>query len=310
MGPGSSRGGFFSRGIHPSDLRRQVQQADDQNRNAEFELKVSALLDSYLADANKRDAAALDKHVQEVTAALDKEFNGSVTLLFGGSLAKRTYVNGLSDVDALVFVNRSELIDKSPAEIQAYFVDCLRQRFPNTEIRKGSMAVTVTFSDMEVQLLPAIRMKTGIRLPLPDVTGWSDVVRPEKFASKLSNQNQRCSGKLVPTIKLAKLVLAKLPEDQQLAGYHVESLAVRVFEGYNEPFTTKAMLRYFFLEAHTHLLSRIGDSTGQSFHVDDYLGPARSLKRRIIADSVARIGRAMQNADAACSEAQWQDVLE
>ncbi|MDD5677942.1 MAG: CBASS oligonucleotide cyclase [Kiritimatiellae bacterium] len=305
-----SSGGFFSSGIGPSNLRRQVQQANDLNRSDEFVSNIAAILDSYLANANKRDSTALTKHVQEIIDALEKDIEGSVSLLFGGSLAKSTYVNGLSDVDALVFINRSELIDKSPSDVQTYFAKCLRQRFQNTEIHQGSMAVTVIFNDMEVQLLPAIRTKTGLRLSLADGSAWSDVVRPDKFASKLTDTNQHCSGKLVPTVKLAKLILAKLPENHQLTGYHIESLAVRIFDEYAGPFTTKAMLRRFFIEAPNHLLSRIGDSTGQSFHVDDYLGSARSLKRRIVADTIARIGRTIQNADAACSVNQWRDVLE
>lgn len=54
---------------------------------------------------------------------------------------------------------------------------------------------------------------------------------PENFQMALSERNEQCGGKLVPTIKLAKAVIGSLPEKQRLTGYHVESLAIAAFRG-------------------------------------------------------------------------------
>ena len=79
---------------------------------------------------------------------------------------KRTYVNGLSDNDVLVFLNKSELKGKKPNEVPDYFAEKLRQRLPNSEIKEGHLAVTVKFknSNTEIQLLPAIKTKNGMRI--------------------------------------------------------------------------------------------------------------------------------------------------
>lgn len=307
-GSGGS-GGFFSRGSDPEDLRRQVRDSEDRARNDLFETEVSSLIGSHLVQANGRDSEAIGRHIDEIASALAQDIEGSVGLRFGGSIAKRTYVDGLSDVDALVILNKSELEDKNPSEVRSYFAQRLRERFPKTPVEEGTLTVTVSFADIQIQLLPALKDGSGVRISSADAPGWSPTIRPDKFADKLTRVNQALNGKVVPTIKLAKSILSQLPEKQRLSGYHVESLAIRVFEGYEGPQTTKAMLRHFFTEAPNHLKQPIKDSTGQSIHVDDYLGGVGNLRRRIAADSIGRIGRSMQNADGANSVEQWREIL-
>jgi len=306
---GGSGGGFFSGRNNPSNLRRLVREADSQARDEAYETEVSNHIDSLLTQANQRDAEAIQTHTSTITEAIEGNIEGSVSLLFGGSVAKHTYVDGLSDVDALVILNQSELSGRSPADVKAYFAQCLRERLPQTTVEIGTLAVTVSFSDIAIQLLPAIRVGQGIKIPQADGSTWSQVIRPERFANKLTQVNQATNCKLVPTIKLAKSILAQLPENQKLSGYHVESLAIEVFKSYQGEKTTKAMLKHFFIAASRLIRQPIKDSTGQSVHVDDYLGAADNLSRRIVADSVARIGRGIQNADNAHSVSQWKDIL-
>lgn len=306
---GGGGGGYFSGTSNPEELRRQVRAAEEQARDEQFETQVATLLDSYLADINRRDSEAIGRHTDEILNALGSEIEGSVALRFGGSVAKHTYVDGLSDVDALVILSKSELAKKSPGAVRSYFVNRLRERFPNTPVTEGKLAVTVSFTDAEIQLLPALKAGTGVRIPAADGSGWSPTVQPEMFAKKITQLNKSLNGKLVPTIKLAKSILSELPEQHRLAGYHVESLAIETFKSYTGTHRTKDMLKYFFTHASDHLKYPIKDSTGQSIHVDDYLGPSGSLKRRIIADAVGRTGRSMQNADGANSLDQWREIL-
>jgi hypothetical protein len=306
---GSGGGGIFSGSSSPSKLRRQVREQESRATSDEFETDIASLINAELGDINQRDPEATGRHMEEIQRALGREIEGSVSLLFGGSIAKRTYVNGLSDVDSIVILNKSDLVGLSPAEVKDYFAKQLRTRFPDTPVEVGKLAVTVKFSDIDIQLLPGVKVGSGVRISASDGSQWSTVIRPDKFAAKLTDSNKAMSGKLVPTIKLAKQILSKIPEDQQLSGYHVESLSLKVFDAYDGPKTTKAMLRHFFTHAADHIKQPIRDSTGQSIHVDDYLGGPGNLKRRIISDSLGRIARSMQNADGAQSSEQWAEIL-
>lgn len=306
---GGSGGGFFSGETTPDDLRQQVRAAEEKARSQEFDAQISALLNGILSEANNRDVAATQRHLDEIISALGKEIEGPITLLYGGSVAKHTYVDGLSDVDVLVVLNNTDLRKKSPEEVRKYFAERLRERFPSTAIDVGNLAVTVSFSDATIQLLPAIRHAKGMQISSQNGTSWSSVVNPGGFAEKLKEVNQRYNGKVVPTIKLIKTINSQLPEQQQLKGYHIESMAIQIFKSYTGDQTSKAMLTHFFRQASSVIRTPIADTTGQSLHVDDYLGAANSQQRRISMMALDRINRAIRNADGAESEAQWREIL-
>lgn len=84
---------------------------------------------------------------------------------------------------------------------------------------------------------------------------------------------------------------------------------MKVFEDYAGLKTPKAMITHFFCKASEYAKKPIDDVTGQSTYVDSYLKGADSINRRIVADSLARIGRRMKNADGARSARQWQEIL-
>ena len=108
------------------------------------------------------------------------------------------------------------------------------------------MAVSITYPDnMVIQLLPALRTKAGLKVPAVQQRGWSDI-DPEGFRQALTSVNDRCGGKLIPTIKLAKAVIANMPEAYRLTGYHVESLAIEAFKKYEGKKTTETILPLFF----------------------------------------------------------------
>jgi len=305
---GGSGGGFFSDETDPKSLSQRIREAEAQTQDQQFETEVAGLIGSLLSQYNARDAEAISAHLDTIEKALGKDIDGTVYILYGGSVAKHTYVDGLSDIDALVLLDKSELKGKSPQEVREYFVSRLKERLPKTPVEPGTLAVTVKFQAVEIQLLPAIRYKSGFRIA--DATGkqWS-FIKPSKFADLLTKVNQEMGAKVVPTIKLAKSITSALPENRRLTGYHTEAVAMQVFRQYDGRKTPKAMLTHFFREAPKHVLEPITDRTGQSTHVDDYLGPANSPKRQIVADSLDRIGRRMRNADGARLVQQWRDIL-
>lgn len=89
----------------------------------------------------------------------------------------------------------------------------------------------------------------------------------------------------------------------------MESLAIAAFRDYAGEMTTSAMLPTFFERARELVLSPIKDSTGQSVHVDSYLGAAKSAARLSASHLLGRLARRMRNATAAASTAQWRAIF-
>jgi hypothetical protein len=305
---GGSGGGSYVGKVDASKLFQKLRDSQDETSQQQFDVEVASLLGSLLNRFNDRDGVAINAHLEEIKDALSEDIDGTVNLLFGGSVAKHTYVDGMSDVDALVLLDKSDLKDKSPEEVKDYFFKALKAHFKGASVKEGRLAVTVTFPDAEIQLLPAIRHRAGFQIADPTGTKWS-YIRPRKFSAALTKVNQEMSGKVVPTIKLAKSIIVDLPKDRRLSGYHVEALALAVFKDYEGPRTPRAMLTHFFRTAPQHILQPLADATGQSKHVDAYLGDANSLPRQIAADSVARIGRRMQSANDGLLVEEWRGIV-
>lgn len=312
MGASSSRRSTSAFNFNPAEVRKQMQEELDKLRNEleiqKFDVEVAEILSLALQSINARDIETTRRLLDGIKVAIEKEIEGSIDLLFGGSVAKHTYVDGLSDVDTLVILNKTELADKTPAEVRAYFTARLRERFPNASISEGRMAVTITIENTELQLLPSLRDGKGLRVPNGKGEGWSRI-RPDAFTNALTRLNQETGGKLLPTIKLAKSIAAGLPPNLQLGGYHMEALAIKAFKGYSGARTTKSMLTEFFTKASEFLMKPIADPTGQSAYIDEYLGAKSSPDRKITADAFGRIALTMKNAEKDRSVEAWRQIL-
>lgn len=309
MGGGGGGGIFVNRS--PERLSDLVRKAEERTTSAAFETALAKTLGELLGEFNNRDIEAARERLDALKDALRGCMEGSFDQLLGGSVAKHTYVEGLSDVDTLVAINDSDLRSASPAEVLKRLTDVIRRSIGDSaEVSHGRMAVTVDYRDgMLVQLLPAIKMAGGrLKVPSSRTDGWSRI-DPVAFQAALTRRNEECGGKLVPTIKLAKAINSQLPEAQRLSGYHMESLGIAAFRGYSGPKTTSAMLPTLFERARELVLSPIRDSTGQSVHVDEYLGSSGSAQRQAVSHVLGRLARRMRNATAAESTAQWRALF-
>lgn len=267
---GSSRRGY----LDYSSLRTRAGMSEGE---------VQGYLRNLLRAYNERDTEAINRHLQVLRDSMELGDDDVIQTLFGGSTSKHTAVNGLSDVDVLVIINDSSLSGRSPREAIQVMAERIRQRLPQTSVTPGDMAVTVQYSDgIEIQVLPAIRTKSGVRVADPDTNRWSNVVRPERFARKLTRVNQANRGEVIPTVKLVKGMTAHMirSDRDKISSYHLESLAIEAFRNYRGPYDLRSMVRHYVSYSSKAVRRPITDPTGQSRHVDEYMGPTGSKRRQ------------------------------
>lgn len=304
-GSGGGGGGY----IPPSSdaLRRKIEKAR-QDEQLRLDADVNQFLQRELTLYNDRDVAQTQVRLNEIAELLGDEMEID-NLLFGGSVAKHTYVDGLSDVDALVVLDRSDTRGFSAEKVLDEFHDKLNENLPRQDVAaidKGRLAVTIRYKDgSEVQLLPAIRSGNLVKIPDSSGAGWNET-SPRIFQQQLTKQNERLNGALVPTIKLVKSLISDLPKQQQLTGYHIEALALDAAKGYRGIMTPKAILSHVLDHAATRSRTPISDISGQSRNVDDYLGKPDSAQRKLASQAIAGIKRRL---DAATSIAQWKAMF-
>jgi predicted nucleotidyltransferase len=287
------------------DLRQRAQQIADQ---AAFDAQVNDELTGRLAAINSRDVEQVREYLDAALEALQDRIEDVERTLFGGSVAKSTYVQGLSDVDALVVL--SDPPDGTPGDVLSDFAAALAARLSHADVDNvsaGTLAVTVTYHDgTEIQLLPAVQRGDRLNIGSADGDEWKPI-HPRRFAKALSELNAEHARAVVPAIKLAKAVIAaQVPEAERPSGYHVEALALAAFSGYSGARTPKAMLTHFFAAAARDVLRPIKDVSGQSHHVDERLGAANSSDRQTLSRDLQRIANLMDNSRRL---ADWQAVL-
>jgi hypothetical protein len=304
---GSGGGGYFIDRT-PEEVKSELRREEKHTVDQEFDTEVAEAIGQLLSQANVRDADATSKALDEIKGVLERDIEGSVDPRFGGSVRKHTFVDGISDVDTLLILRDPSLKTKSPEKVLDHFEQKLRKELAGWELSRGKLAITLRKEGLEIQVLPAIRDDSKTRIPAARGDRWSEI-NPEAFFRKLSDTNSRFGGKVVPVIKLAKIINDHQPEPLQLTGYHIESLAIEAFKGYTGILNPKAMLAHLFDRARTLVLSPIKDRSGQSVHVDEYLGPTNSKDRKAVSAVLDRISRRMQNADVQHSKEQWMELL-
>jgi hypothetical protein len=301
-------GGGYS--VGPNDMDAIKREVEERTERSMADAEINDLLARELTRINFRDTETTSRHLDEITEALGDDIDVE-RLNFGGSIAKHTYVDGLSDVDSLLFLSGDDVASMSPADLRTKVEQVLSEKLPKGDvsgIRVGNLAVTVSYSDgSEIQLVPA-REASGGKTEISSADGQSwKAIDPRGFAQRLTKVNQEQGGGVVPAIKLAKGIIAKLPEEAQVAGYHAEAMAVAAFTGYNGARTPRDMLTHLFSAASQAVKRPISDSTGQSRHIDESLGAAGSTEREKISHQLSQIAGRMK---AAKSADEWRAILE
>lgn len=287
--------------------RSSIESSRRATANADYEAAVSQRLRDLLAAYNERDTDTVNDRLDHIKEILADYLESSITLRFGGSLSKHTYVDGISDVDCLCLLNAAKFSSESPQQLLQELGSLLRQALgQQANVELGALSVKLTYEDgPEIQILPALRTATGVRIPAAEGEAWSQVIHPQRFANALTDVNRRLNGRVVPVIKLVKAAIDDLGLSPKMKGYHVEALAVRIFQEYRGDLTPKAMVQHFFDEAGDLVRTPIKDMTGQSIFVDDYLGQRNSSERERIGQAFSSVTQRMNEADAGHSADDW-----
>ena len=204
-------GGRYS-GPASNDVLERINRAQEKERER-LDGQVNDLIRELLERYNDRDTEKVSERLDQIRERLG-EVAELDTILFGGSVAKHTAVNGLSDVDALVILDRKRIGVDSPEALLDSFhrlLDRSLHRDDVQDVRKGNLAVTVTYHDgQEIQLLPALRSRQTVRIATSDGKSWKDT-KPREFQRALTETNRRMDRSLVPAIKLMKSIASDLP---------------------------------------------------------------------------------------------------
>jgi hypothetical protein len=171
--------------------------------------------------------SAVSTRQQRIRALLEAEFTVLDSFL-GGSYRRNTMIAPLSeaDVDIFVVLHPDHYASSGQQRLLEGVQETLLKTYTRTpKIRPDGHAVTVTFTDFKVDVVPGFKRKGGGYL-IPDAAHkrWIGT-DPKKHVEIWSAANQQHGGKLVPLIKMLK---GWNKSRDLLKSFHLETIALHV----------------------------------------------------------------------------------
>jgi hypothetical protein len=198
-----------------------------------------------------------------------------------GSYRRQTLIRPLSqaDVDVVMVLDREYRKRGPRAVLDLVKTALLAEYTKGTKISRNGQAVTITFSDFIVDVVPAFARPWWSTL---DEESWeicdsgSDrwiATNPKRHVSISSKANALHDGELVPRIK--QLKAWNRTAGSPLRSFHLEVLAWSIFGRsalwYQPRSSDWDSARYFFKKARGKLRESLSDPAGTGKDVGDYL---------------------------------------
>ena len=101
---------------------------EEKTSEEAFDTIVAETLGNLLAEYNDRDSELVAERLENIKSSIQGEIESSVDTLYGGSVAKHTYVDGLSDIDSFIILNKTDLADKKPIHKKIYLCLLMTER--------------------------------------------------------------------------------------------------------------------------------------------------------------------------------------
>ncbi len=231
-----------------------------------------------ITDLQQEAVSTRQKSVREAVEAELTVLDSFLT----GSYSRNTMIAPLSEADIDVFV----VLDPSYYEKngQASLLDkvkrVLRKTYPKTpEISRNGQAVTITFSDFMVDVVPAFyRNGGGYLIPSTYGGGLWIATDPKKHVEISSSANAAHNGDLVPLVKMIKCWNRTI--QRHFRSFHLEVLAWSIFDRVTISDYPSGM-RYFFDKGKEMISKKNPDPTGYNDDVGFYIDTREKIDEAV-----------------------------
>ncbi|MDI1247253.1 MAG: hypothetical protein PSV13_00075 [Lacunisphaera sp.] len=205
-----------------------------------------------------------------VRAAVESGFEVLDSFLTG-SYARDTMIGPLkkADVDLFTVLSSRYYQNQTPQGLLDQVREHLRKTYPTTpRVSKNGQAVTITFTDFMVDVVPAFnRQGGGYLIPNANTNSWLST-DPKRHIELWSEANEFHQGDLVRLIKMLKAW--NRAHSERFRSFHLEAMAVKILTSVTiNDFPSG--LRFFFTKAQEATVYKLADPAGYGGDVGAYL---------------------------------------
>ncbi len=189
-----------------------------------------------------------------------------------GSYIRNTMIAPLEDADIDIFIvlDESHFHDYKPASLLDKVRGILKQAYTEkTDISRDGQAVTISFHDFKVDVVPAFSRNLVLgKLVLWDggyriadtISGEWISTNPKKHIELWTEANKEHNGKLIPFIKMMKCWNRE--NGDLLRSFHLECLILTIFKYRKIPEEYPTAVRLVFDKARSTVQNPISDPAG------------------------------------------------
>ena len=195
---------------------------------------------------------------QNVRKSVENELDVLDSFLTG-SYSRHTMIAPLKEADIDIFVVLDPEYYKSDG--QASLLDKLRKvllkTYPKTsKISRNGQAVTITFTDFIVDVVPAFyREGGGYLIPNSISKEWIST-NPKTHVDIMADENSVHDGDLVPIVKMIKGWNRNI--NHAFVSFYLELIAIKIFKSVSISDYSSGM-RYFFDKGRGHIKYKVKD---------------------------------------------------
>jgi hypothetical protein len=256
--------------------------------------------------------ATVSTRQTEVREALEAELTVKESFLTG-SYRRHTMIAPLktADVDVVVVLDPKYYQENGQVNLLEKVKSVLRKTYTRTPaISRNGQAVTITFADFAVDVVPAFyRTQGGFLIPSTD--GIWIPTDPKKHAKISGENNQAHDGDLVPLEKMLKCWNRNI--GYAFRSFHLEVLAWSILEGVTISDYSSGV-RYYFDKARALIKEKNPDPAGYAGDVGHYLNSSDKIQSAVSRFETAynRARNAEQYAEAGAIQAaidEWRKIF-
>ena len=211
-----------------------------------------------ITSLQKTTASTRQSNVRD---AVEKEMTLSDSFLVG-SYMRSTMISPLNEADLDIFIvlasgyfessNQANLLDR--------LARVLKKTYPSTpQISKNGQAVTITFTDFVVDVVPAFHRKGGGYLIPDSRKGLWISTDPKVHISLMSTANARHNFDLVPIVKMIKAWNRNI--GYGFVSFYLELVALQIFNNVTITDFPSGM-RFFFDKGREAIKYKVRDPAG------------------------------------------------
>jgi Second Messenger Oligonucleotide or Dinucleotide Synthetase domain len=215
-------------------------------------------------------AETVSTRQQNVREAVEREVEVLDTFLTG-SYKRSTMIAPLSeaDIDIFVVLPSSYYSPDGQASLLEKVKYVLKKTYPQTpDISRDGQAVTITFTDFKVDVVPAInRRGGGFLIPNTLHNEWVST-DPREHITLWTDANKAHNDDLVPLIKMVKAWNKK--NGSSFISFHLECLILQILNKVTIS-NFSSGVRYVFDKARSAVQAPVADPAGYNANVGKYL---------------------------------------